>query len=48
VDACQGIDVARWRKAGWRALSLTGDHAHLQGEDLVALAASKTARESPG
>jgi UDPglucose 6-dehydrogenase len=23
VDACQGIDTARWRQAGWRVLSLT-------------------------
>jgi UDPglucose 6-dehydrogenase len=27
VDACQGIDVATWQEAGWRVLSLTGDHA---------------------
>jgi UDPglucose 6-dehydrogenase len=24
VDACQGIDVAKWREAGWRVSSLTG------------------------
>jgi UDPglucose 6-dehydrogenase len=24
VDACQGIDVAAWREAGWRVSSLTG------------------------
>ena len=27
VDACQGIDVAEWRAAGWKVLSLTGGHA---------------------
>jgi UDPglucose 6-dehydrogenase len=39
VDACQGIDVARWRKAGWRALSLTGDHTEPPGDAPVAVAA---------
>ena len=24
VDACQGIDIATWREAGWRVSSLTG------------------------
>jgi UDPglucose 6-dehydrogenase len=24
VDVCQGIDIAAWRKAGWRVRSLTG------------------------
>lgn len=27
VDACQGINTAVWRAAGWRVLSLTGDNA---------------------
>ena len=27
VDACQGIDVAAWREAGWKVLSLTGGNA---------------------
>jgi UDPglucose 6-dehydrogenase len=26
VDACQGIETATWRDAGWRVLSLTGSH----------------------
>lgn len=27
VDACQGIDTARWKEAGWRVLSFTDNHA---------------------
>lgn len=27
VDACQGIDIAAWRDAGWKVLSLTGSHS---------------------
>ena len=27
VDACQGIDAAEWRAAGWKVLCLTGNHA---------------------
>ena len=29
VDACQGIDAATWREAGWRVESLTGTPAGL-------------------
>ena len=31
VDACQGIEVAAWRDAGWRVLSLTSSRAAPNG-----------------
>jgi UDPglucose 6-dehydrogenase len=46
VDACQGIDVARWREVGWRVLSLTGDHAGSPGDDRAAFRTAE--RKSSG
>jgi UDPglucose 6-dehydrogenase len=39
VDACQGIDVATWKEAGWRVLSLTGNHSGHRGDGPSVLAA---------
>jgi hypothetical protein len=33
VDACQGIDAIAWRQAGWKVVSLTGDHARYAEND---------------
>jgi UDPglucose 6-dehydrogenase len=38
VDACQGIDIAGWRDAGWRVSSLTGVPAQSQDDATTAAA----------
>jgi UDPglucose 6-dehydrogenase len=49
VDACQGIDVATWRAAGWKVLSLTGGNADRLMDGPGTLATFKTAaRQSLG
>ena len=39
VDACQGIDVATWREAGWQVASLTGTPASKSQDDSAAAVA---------
>jgi UDPglucose 6-dehydrogenase len=38
VDACQGISVTGWRKAGWEVSSLTGSQARQWQHDAAAVA----------
>jgi len=32
IDACQGIDLMKWRQAGWKVRSLTEEHTESAGE----------------
>ena len=41
VDACQSIDVAAWRDAGWKVLSLTGSHVRPSAANLAVVTESK-------
>jgi UDPglucose 6-dehydrogenase len=43
VDACQGIDTASWREAGWKVVSLTATHVGPIPPDQPAPAAFRTA-----
>jgi predicted dinucleotide-binding enzyme len=43
VDACQGIDTASWREAGWKVASLTATHLDPVPHDRAAPAAFRTA-----
>ena len=47
VDACQGIDVAAWREAGWKVLSLTGNHASRPADQPAPATEFKTATRKP-
>jgi UDPglucose 6-dehydrogenase len=51
VDACQGIDAARWRQANWRVLSLTAaESSRQEGDDpqvtIAAITAVRAAQSS--